>query len=103
MANMFEMLKNAASMKSRMKEIQKELANQKVESSNGWVSVVARGDMTIESVQLREGLPTEERRGDFETAVAAAVNDALARAKKKAGSEMSKMMGGMPGLGGMLS
>lgn len=100
---MLDMLKNAASMKSKMKEVQKELAKKKVESSNKWVTVTALGDMSIESVVLKGDMPAENHRAEFERALASATNDALTKARKKAGAEMSRMMGGIPGLGGLMS
>ena len=103
MANVFQMLKQAASMQRQMKQIQKEMARQKIEHSvaGGAVKVVARGDMTIESIVLEESLFDPAKKPKVERLIAEAINGALEAAKKKVGAEMSKMASGL-GLGDLL-
>lgn len=102
MSNMFDMMKQAASMKHKMKKIQKELERQTVEGCSGSVKVVACGDMSVKSVKLD---PTDidlARLDRLEKTIVAAVNKALDAAKKKAASEMASMTGGLGGLADML-
>ncbi len=94
--NMMKMMKEAASMKKEMKQLQKELEGKTVEYSarGGRIKVVARGDMTIESVQIDPQSIEPGRADKLEELILAGVNGALKAAKKKAGSEMSKLAGG---------
>lgn len=100
--NMFEMIKQAASMKKQMKQIQKELAGMKVEFSGGGVKVCMACDMTVDSVQVDENLLNPDRRSRLESSVVNAVNGSLNLAKKKAGEEMAKLTGGFGGLSNLL-
>jgi DNA-binding YbaB/EbfC family protein len=102
MANLFNMMKQAGSIKKDMKKMQKQLAGQTVEfsSAGGQVKVVARGDMTIAEVSIDPEFARKPGDG-LEKAVVAAVNGALAVAKKEAGKEMSKLAGGL-GLGDLM-
>jgi DNA-binding YbaB/EbfC family protein len=104
MANMFQMMKQAATMQRELKRIQKELSRQSVEFENGGVKVVARGDMTVERVDITADAlqgATPEKLG---RQVTTAVNGALAAAKKQAGEQMQKLTqgAGLGGLGDML-
>ena len=102
MANVFEMVKQAASMRKEMKRIESELASKRVEYSaaGGRIKVIARGDMTIESITLSPECTAPDRVAKLPELLVQAVNGALHDAKKKAGSEMSKLAGslGLPGL-----
>jgi len=102
MANMFNMMKEAATMQRQMKKIQKELARQTVEGSSGDVTVVACGDMSVKSVSIGPAALNSGNPEQLERMIVAAANSALASAKKRAGSEMSKMTGGLGGLADML-
>ena len=101
MANIFSMMKEAASMQKQMKHIQKELERQTVEFSSGGVKVIARGDMTIQSVTLDPAIVDAARTVKLESLVTSAINGALGAAKKQAGEAMSKLTAGT-GLGGLL-
>ena len=103
MANIFNMVKQAASMKKEMKNIQENLSKQKVEYSagGGKVNVVARGDMSIESITIDPLSIDPEKADRLHELIVTGVNGALKAAKKKAGSEMSKLAGGM-GLGDLM-
>jgi len=105
MTNMFSMMKQALSMQRELKNVQKQLAKQTVEYAwkSGLIKVVARGDMTVESVKIDPQMlnPSESRR--LEDGITSAVNSALAAAKEQAAKEMSKLTAGMglPGMPGM--
>lgn len=101
MAKMFDMAKKAASMQKQMKKVQKELARQTAEGSNGAVTAVARGDMSLKSVRI-DGDVSSINQDKLEKMIVGAVNSALNAAKKMAGGEMSKITGGMGGLSDML-
>ena len=103
MANIFNMVKKAASMKKEMKTIQDSLVKQQVEYSagGGKVKVVARGDMSIESITIDPLSINPDKADRLEELLVAGINGALKAAKKKAGSEMSKLAGGM-GLGDLM-
>lgn len=102
MANMLGMLKEAASMKKKMKKMQKELHKKTVECSSGGVTACARGDMSIAWVKINADEVTESNIARLEKMTATACNKALELAKKQAGQEMSKMTGGLGGLADML-
>jgi DNA-binding YbaB/EbfC family protein len=102
MADMFKMMKQAVAMRQQMKRIEKELCKHVAEASSGDVTVVARGDMTIQSVRIAPEALADSRPERLERMVVAAVNNALAVAKKQAGAEMAKLGGGLGGLSEML-
>jgi len=85
-----------------MKKVQKQLAKQVVEESQGPVTVTASGDMSIKKIAIDAGALENPDRAQLERSVTAAVNAALSSAKKLAGSEMSKMTGGLGGLSELL-
>jgi nucleoid-associated protein EbfC len=102
MANMMQMMKQAATMKRDLKRVQKELAKQKTEGAagGGRVTAVVTGEMTLETLRIDPDLMQQDPAKAQKLAVEA-VNNALGAAKKKAGAEMSKLAGGM-GLGGLM-
>lgn len=102
MANMFEMMKQAASMKKKMKQIQKELKRYTVEATSAGVTVVVRGDMALNSVKIDVADENTKDMQKLEKMIVTAVNKAMDAAKKKAASEMSSMTGGLGGLADML-
>jgi DNA-binding YbaB/EbfC family protein len=102
MSNMFDMMKQAASMKKKMKKIQKELVKQTVEASSGGVTVVACGDMSVRSVKIDTSDANTADTARLEKMIVGAVNNAMAAAKKKAAAEMSSMTGGLGGLADMM-
>lgn len=97
MTNVFQMMKQAMTMQSKMKALQKELAKHKTEfvARGGLVKVVARGDMTIEKIAVDPSLLNAAEARKLEDTLASAVNGALEAAKKEAAQEMSKMAEGM--------
>lgn len=102
MANVFQMIKQAASMQKEFKRVQKELAKKIVESSSDGVTVIARGDMSIDNISIDPAVIDLSKPERLEKAVASAVNGALGAAKKLAGGELSKMTGGLGGLSDLL-
>jgi DNA-binding YbaB/EbfC family protein len=100
--DMFKMVKQAAAMRKQMKKIQDELERITVEGSSGHVKVVVSCDMAVKSVQIDPAALDPSRADKLQRMVTDAVNNALRNAKKQAGSEMSKMTGGLGGLSEML-
>ncbi len=104
MAKMIKMIQQAASMRSKMKKMQKELEKKVVEvkSNNGKITVSARGDMTIKDIVFDPSAFEDLNVERLQKVLVTTVNAALNGAKKTAGSEMQKMSGGMGGLSEML-
>lgn len=102
MANMMSMLKQASSMKKEMKRIQKDLESKTVAYENGGVKVVARGDMTIVSIEISPDAVINNKPDRLDQLVTKAVNGALKEVKKVAAAQMQQMTGGLGGLGEML-
>jgi DNA-binding YbaB/EbfC family protein len=99
--NMFSMIKQAASLKKQMKQVQKELAKKTVTTSSDGITVGVRGDMTVTSVAIEPEMVAPEKKEQLERRLVSAMNKALTAAKKEAEGEMSKLAGGL-GLGDLL-
>jgi DNA-binding protein YbaB len=101
---MFQMMKQAAQMQMELKRVQKQLAKQTVVFENAGVHVTARCDMSIEKVEVTPGVLEGANAEKLGRQITAAVNGAMAAAKKQAGAEMSKLAGagGMGGLRDLL-
>ena len=102
---MFDQIKDAMKMRSEAKRLQNEIQKITAEYSNGGITVVARGDMTIEKIAVSPEAYEEVKAGKparFETMLFNVVNGALKKAKDTTQAEMAKMMqaGGMGGLFG---
>ncbi len=103
MANMIKMVQQAAAMRSKMKKMQKELEKKVVEikSNNGKVTVSARGDMSIKSIEFDPTAFEDLNIERLQKVLVTTVNSALNAAKKTAGTEMQKMGGLSDMLSGM--
>ena len=107
MKDMQRMMKEAQKMAAEVQRAQEELANVEVEGSagGGAVKVVATGDLRVTSVTLDPELLTDVEADDVEMigdTVAAAVNDALTKARDLQEQTLGPIAGGMglPGLPG---
>jgi DNA-binding YbaB/EbfC family protein len=100
--DMFKMMKQAAQMRKQMKKIQSELERYIVEGVCGPVKVEVSCDMAVRSVKIEPSAVDPARVDKLQTMLVTAINNALRNAKKQAGSEMSKMSGGIGGLSDML-
>jgi len=96
------MMKQAQQMHAKMQEIQKELADKKVEaeSGGGMVKVTANGKGEILSIRIEKEIIKQEEKEVLEDLVLVAINEVLRRSQELNTSEMSKVTGGlkMPGL-----
>jgi nucleoid-associated protein EbfC len=102
MKNLGDIMKQAQRMKAEMDRIQAEVAARTVEGSagGGMVTAVANGKGELLSLRID---PEAVKGGDVEMLqdlVAAAVNDALRKARELLTQEVSRLAGGLnlPGL-----
>ncbi len=91
------MMKQAQQMHTKMQEIQKELADKKVEaeSGGGMVKVTANGKGEILSIRIEKEIIKQEEKEVLEDLVLVAINEALRRSQELNASEMSKVTGGL--------
>ena len=97
---LMDQMKEALKMRSESKKIEAEIKKITAEYSNGGITVVAKGDMTIEKIAISPEAYDEVKAGKparFETMLFNVVNGALKRAREATQREMMKMMqnGGM--------
>lgn len=103
---MFDQIKEAMKMRSEAKRIEAEVKKVTAEYSNGGITVIARGDMTIEKIAISPEAYDEVKAGKparFETMLFNVVNGALKRAREATQQMMMEQMkagGGMNGLFG---
>jgi len=100
---MAKMMRQMKQMK-QMKRMQKQLAAKTVEisSNDGRITVVARGDMTIKSIQINPEALDPAKVERLQKVLASTINSALDSSKKAAAGDMAKMSGGLGGLSEML-
>lgn len=101
---MFDQVKEAMKMRSEAKRIEAEIKKIIAEYSNGGITVIAKGDMTIEKIAITPEAYEEVKAGKparFETMLFNVVNGALKRARETTQAEMAKMMQANGGLGGL--
>ena len=102
---MFDQIKEAMKMRSEAKKLEAEIKKITAEYSNGGITVVAKGDMSIEKIAVSPEAYDEVKAGKparFETMLLNVVNGALGRVKTETQKQMAAMMqaGGMGGLFG---
>lgn len=91
-------------MRSEAKRIESEIKKITTEYSNGGITVVARGDMTIEKIAISPEAYDEVKAGKparFETMLFNVVNGALKKVREATQAEMAKMMQAAGGMGGL--
>lgn len=102
MANMMKMMKQAAEMQKNMQKVQEEIAERTVEFSagGGMVTVVAKGDLSVQSIKIDPKAVDPEDVEMLEDLVLAGVDGALKAAQQMMADEMGKITKGMniPGL-----
>ena len=104
--NMGNLLKQAQQFQAKMAKLQEELGERTVEASSGggMVAVVANGKQEILSVTIEPEVIDPEDKEMLQDLIAAAVNDALTKAKNMMQEEMGKLTHGLniPNLPGLL-
>lgn len=102
---MFGQIKEAMKMRSEAKRIQNEIQKITAEYSNGGITVVARGDMTIVSITADPSAYDEVKAGKparYETMLLNVVNGAIKKVKDATQEQMARMFkeSGLDGLMG---
>jgi DNA-binding YbaB/EbfC family protein len=102
-ANMNNLMKQAQKMQRDMERMQAELQDKEVEATagGGVVTVVATGKKQIKKITINPDVVDPDDVEMLQDLVMAAVNEALRMADEMVNSEMSKITGGLGGLGGM--
>ena len=101
---MFDQVREAMKMRSEAKKIEAEIKKITAEYSNGGITVVAKGDMTIERIAIAPEAYEEVKAGKparFETMLFNVVNGALKKARETTQQEMAKLMQANGGFGGL--
>jgi DNA-binding YbaB/EbfC family protein len=103
--NLNKLMKQAQKMQEQMAKTQAELESKTVEvtAGGGRITVVANGAGDIVSIKIAKEVVDPEDVEILEDMVLNGVQQAIAKGKEMAGSEMSKITGGMnlPGMGGL--
>jgi len=102
---MMSQLKQAMQMRNEAKKLEAEVKKISAEYTNGGITVVARGDMSIERISVLPEAYEEVVKGKpdrFETMLLNVVNGAIRRVREEMQKLMMKQMeeGNMPGLFG---
>ena len=91
----FDQVREAMKMRSEAKRIESEIKKISAEYANGGITVVAKGDMTIERITIAPEAYDEVKAGKparFETMLFNVVNGALKRVRETTQQEMAKLM-----------
>ena len=98
--NMNNLMKQAQKMQRQMEEAQKELEEKEITAAagGGAVEVTVSGKREITKVKLSEEVVDIEMLEDL---IMAATNEALRQLEEFSSDSMSKITGGMGGLGGL--
>lgn len=101
--NMSNLMKQAQRMQRQMEESQKELETKEfvAKAGGGAVEVTVTGKKEIAKVKLSEEVVDPEDIEMLEDLIMAAVNEALRQLDEFSSQSMSKITGGMGGLGGL--
>ena len=99
-----DQMKEAMRMRSESKKIEAAIKKIVVPYENGGITVVAKGDMTIEKITVTPEAYAEVIAGKparFETMLLNVVNGALKKVREATQQEMMKMMQQGGGIGGL--
>ena len=101
--NMAGMMKKVQKMQADMKKMQDELKKKTVEVSvgGGVVKVVMNGEKQMQSLVIDKAAVDPEDVEMLEDMIMAATNEALRQLEEFSSDSMSKITGGMGGLGGL--
>lgn len=101
--NMSNLMKQAQRMQRQMEESQKELETKEftAKSGGGAVEVTVTGKKEVVRVKLSQEAVDPEDIEMLEDLIMAAVNEALRQLDEFSSQSMSKITGGMGGLGGL--
>lgn len=98
MKNMFDIMKQAQQLQSRMASMQQELEAAEVEgrAGGGMVTIVMSGKGEVKKVAIDPSLMKEDEREILEDLVVAACADAKSKAEQLAAEKMKSVAGGLP-------
>lgn len=98
MKNMFDIMKQAQQLQSRMASMQQELEAAEVEgrSGGGMVCVVMSGKGEVKKVSVDPSLMKEDECEILEDLIVAACADAKSKAELLAAEKMKSVAGGLP-------
>ena len=100
----FDQVRDAMRMRGEAKRIEAQIKQITAEYSNGGITVIAKGDMTIDKIAITPEAYEEVKAGKpqrFETMLFNVVNGALKKAREATQQEMAKMMQANGGMGGL--
>lgn len=102
---LIDQMKDAMKMRSESKKIEAAIKRITRDHSNGGITVTAKGDMSIEKIEMAPGAYDEVKAGKparFETMLLNVVNGALKKVREATQQEVMKMMqqGGAGGIFG---
>ena len=102
--NMNNLMKQAQKMQRQMEESQKELETKEVTGTagGGAVKVTVSGKKEVTKVELNEEVVDPEDIEMLQDLIMAATNEALRQIDEISQAEMSKLTGGLGGLGGFM-
>ena len=96
------LMKQAQDFQQKMGQVQEELAKKTVTSEvgGGMVKVTVNGKQELLSIQIEKEVINPDDAGMLQDLIAAAVNDAMRKAREMIQSEMGQLTGGIkiPGL-----
>lgn len=100
--NMSNLMKQAQKMQKQMEENQKELENTEFTATagGGAVEVTVTGKKEVTKVKLKEEVVDPDDIEMLEDLIMAATNEALRKMEEASTNAMSKLTGGLGGLGG---
>lgn len=103
MGQMGKLLKQAQKMQAELAKAQEEVADLELEHSigGGMISVKINGSFEILSIKINPDAVDKDDVETLEDLVLTAVNGAIEEIRKQTEERMSKVTGGMPGLGGI--
>ncbi|WP_293335863.1 YbaB/EbfC family nucleoid-associated protein [Parvibaculum sp.] len=98
MKNMFDIMKQAQQLQSRMQDLQTELETAEVEgrAGGGLVAVTMSGKGEVKKVSIDPSLMKEDEREVLEDLMVAACADAKTKAEAMAAEKMKAVTGGLP-------
>jgi len=105
MKNMFQMIRNAATMQKQVKKIQAQLREKTVEFSSGGgkVTVTARGDASVAAIRIDPVVINPAQPVVLEKLILSAVDGALEAAKEMSARDMKHLTSemGLPDIPGL--
>ena len=103
-AQMQQLMKQAQKMQEQMAKAQEELEEAEItgESGSGLVKVVVNGKKVVRSLTIAPEAVDPDDVEMLEDLIVAATNEALRKVEEESAAVMSKLTGGLGGLGGGL-